>query len=51
MVARFVRDEEVVGSNPATPTVVIAGQGSFSSHGMRPLIVFAGARLAWTSSS
>ena len=24
MVARFVRDEEVVGSNPATPTQVIS---------------------------
>ncbi len=26
LVARFVRDEEVVGSNPATPTQEIAGQ-------------------------
>jgi hypothetical protein len=24
LVARFVRDEEVVGSNPATPTLVIS---------------------------
>jgi hypothetical protein len=27
LVARFVRDEEVVGSNPATPTRVSADQG------------------------
>ena len=27
LVARFVRDEEVVGSNPATPTRIIRGQG------------------------
>jgi hypothetical protein len=27
LVARFVRDEEAVGSNPATPTRVIAGRG------------------------
>ena len=26
MVARFVRDEEAVGSNPATPTKEVAGQ-------------------------
>jgi hypothetical protein len=26
LVARFVRDEEAVGSNPATPTKEIAGQ-------------------------
>ena len=26
LVARFVRDEEVVGSNPATPTSSAAGQ-------------------------
>jgi hypothetical protein len=26
LVARFVRDEEVVGSNPATPTRVVAGE-------------------------
>ncbi len=24
MVARFVRDEEAVGSNPATPTMVLS---------------------------
>jgi hypothetical protein len=27
LVARFVRDEEVVGSNPATPTRISAGSG------------------------
>ena len=29
MVARFVRDEEAVGSNPATPTTRSAGQCRF----------------------
>ena len=28
LVARFVRDEEAVGSNPATPTDVVAGHSS-----------------------
>src|ERR1700760_3052435 len=32
LVARFVRDEEVVGSNPATPTRVIAGERPFPGH-------------------
>ena len=33
LVARFVRDEEVVGSNPATPTNCIALKPtSWSSH-------------------
>jgi hypothetical protein len=31
LVARFVRDEEVVGSNPATPTVFWLVAGSVSA--------------------
>jgi hypothetical protein len=33
LVARFVRDEEAVGSNPATPTPITAGHGP-SSEGL-----------------
>jgi hypothetical protein len=36
LVARFVRDEEAVGSNPATPTTESAGQGRSSEEGDRP---------------
>jgi hypothetical protein len=36
LVARFVRDEEVVGSNPATPTRQSADQGQFSRNGNWP---------------
>ena len=32
MVARFVRDEEVVGSNPATPTQVRVMIRKFGSY-------------------
>ena len=38
MAARFVRDEEVVGSNPATPTAVRPGQGPDPRERVRPLI-------------
>jgi hypothetical protein len=30
LVARFVRDEEVAGSNPVTPTAVTPGQSGFA---------------------
>jgi hypothetical protein len=36
LVARFVRDEEVVGSNPATPTRVAKGQGFDPFVGSEP---------------
>jgi hypothetical protein len=36
LVARFVRDEEAVGSNPATPTTESAGQGRYPQRGYRP---------------
>jgi hypothetical protein len=47
LVARFVRDEEAVGSNPATPTSFVAGiqpmytvplrfTGSVGRNGRRP---------------
>jgi hypothetical protein len=39
LVARFVRDEEVVGSNPATPTNNTADQGRFPVREIRPFFV------------
>jgi hypothetical protein len=33
LVARFVRDEEVVGSNPATPTEKVQVNGLLADHG------------------
>ena len=42
MAARFVRDEEVVGSNPATPTVKHQVKGLILAR-IRPLL------LLWTS--
>ncbi|GGV91418.1 hypothetical protein GCM10015535_49670 [Streptomyces gelaticus] len=44
MAARFVRDEEVVGSNPATPTAVRPGQGPDPKNRIRPL---SGFRPSW----
>ena len=39
LVARFVRDEEVAGSNPVTPTVVsLISQGSVTVGQLRTLI-------------
>ena len=40
MVARFVRDEEVVGSNPATPTEQTSSSGPVSVIGDAALISF-----------
>lgn len=42
MAARFVRDEEVVGSNPATPTAETPGQGPDPRERVRPLTDFVG---------
>ena len=41
MAARFVRDEEAAGSNPATPTQV---KGRFRSWN-RPLLILPGKRI------
>jgi hypothetical protein len=46
LVARFVRDEEVVGSNPATPTRRAAG-----ARGRRPLHVDLGSVVVATRGS
>jgi hypothetical protein len=42
LVARFVRDEEVVGSNPATPTRGVKGQGFDPVVGSEPSLASVG---------
>jgi hypothetical protein len=42
LVARFVRDEEAVGSNPATPTTESAGQGRYPQRDTGPDSLSAG---------
>ena len=51
MVARFVRDEEAVGSNPASPTRIIKGLRRFSAdiRGSNSREIWLSLhRLAWT---
>ncbi len=40
MVARFVRDEEAVGSNPATPTIEVNEHGVSIGPTVEALIVW-----------
>ena len=51
LVARFVRDEEAVGSNPATPTKIIQVRESEESLILRPKCDydFIRAKITWST--